>query len=266
MENKTNSKVIDIKEIWGLFIKRLWIAALAAIIAMSAAFVVDKLTWQPAYSSTGTIHILRDTKDQAYNELYYNYNSSLGVVNDCKYIINSTKVLSYVKEEVEKNPENVGVRISIPRLRNNISIQNPEDTRMLEITVQAATPELAKEIVDILCDKSVKEINDNISSEQSRVYCKGTFSDTPCNLTSILLYLIIGLAAVLAVYIVFFIILLFDDTIKTDDDIQKHLGVPILGDIPCIEGISRKRKYGHRYGYGYGYGRNKKTTKEDSEK
>jgi succinoglycan biosynthesis transport protein ExoP len=54
-----------------------------------------------------------------------------------------------------------------------------------------------------------------------------------------------------------------DSSIKTPDDITKHLKLPILGTVPKIESLNAKRGYGYgKYGSGYGYGYFKKKPKE----
>jgi len=54
----------------------------------------------------------------------------------------------------------------------------------------------------------------------------------------------------IGVYCIFLLMFLMDDTLKTDEDCQKYLGLSILGDIPDAD-MTQRKKYGYYRGYGY---------------
>ena len=63
----------------------------------------------------------------------------------------------------------------------------------------------------------------------------------------------------------FMILYLLDDTITDDEEIQKYLGLSILGDIPNSDSQAKK-KYGYRKYYSRYYGKRNYgyyTNKED---
>ena len=53
---------------------------------------------------------------------------------------------------------------------------------------------------------------------------------------------------------IFFVISLLDDGIKSDDDVERYLGLSVLGRIPDTN-APHSKKYGY---YGYGYGQKKR--------
>ena len=65
------------------------------------------------------------------------------------------------------------------------------------------------------------------------------------------------------VYAIFFLTYLFDDRLKTDEEIERALELTVIGDIPNADEHKNNKygyyKYGKRYGYHrysrYGYGR-----------
>jgi len=71
-------------------------------------------------------------------------------------------------------------------------------------------------------------------------------------------YGLIGAAAAVLTYSVFLVIYLLDDKIMTNDDIERYLGLSVLGEIPDSKEAGKNR-YGYYQGYGYGGG--KKTKK-----
>jgi capsular polysaccharide biosynthesis protein len=90
--------------------------------------------------------------------------------------------------------------------------------------------------------------------DQVNVYEFGTVPTKPSNSVSLLVYLVIGAAAAAAVYVCFVLAFLLDDRIHSDEDIQRYLGLSILGEIVNMDG-GHKGRYGYGYGYGYCYGK-----------
>lgn len=77
----------------------------------------------------------------------------------------------------------------------------------------------------------------------------GTLNDKPCNTTSMTTYMLVGMIAAVLVYSIYLIIYLLDDRIRTEEDIERYLGLSVLGDIPNADD-----KKSHQYGYYKAYG------------
>ena len=112
------------------------------------------------------------------------------------------------------------------------------------MTVEADTPEQAKEIADNLCQIGQEKITEAMGFQQVNFYEQGTLNVQPCNKTSFSIYVLIGLVTALAVYAVFLIAFLADDRIRTDEDVQQYLKLSILGNIPNANAGGK-----HKYGY-----------------
>lgn len=142
-----------------------------------------------------------------------------------------------------------------------ISTSNPEDTRILEVTVKADSPELAKRIVDKICTIGSKRIEDAMGFQQVNLYELGTTDPDPCNSTRMLTFAFAGVVAAVVTYVIFLIIFLLDDRIKTDDEnLERYLGLSVLGNIPNADG----KKPG-KYGYYKTYAAYKTSAKQEGE-
>lgn len=249
MENSSSVRVVTLKELWEIFIRRLWVMLLIAVLCAGGFYAIIQLTFVPRYQSTATLYILNQntTQDSSVSE---DFSLALKVVNDCDYLLKSHSVLDEVIDEL-------GLDISYEDLSECISTSNPEDTRILEVSVEADSPEEAKRIVDKVCRTGTESITAAMGFQQVNLYEYGTLDDVPCNRTSLTTYAMVGLIAAVLTYTVFLILFLVDDTIKTDEDIERYLGLTNLGDIPAT-GDSGKKHYGNGYSYGYGYGQKAK--------
>lgn len=247
MDSNVNLKTATLKDLWGIFIHRLWVMLLAACVCSGAFFLFNYITYEPQYSSTATLYILRQSDAVTASDANSDFSLALKVVNDCTYLLKSHTVLDEVISSLNLDME-------YDDLYDCVSTSNPEDTRILEVTVKAGSPELAKRIVDQICIIGAQSIEVAMGFPQVNVYELGTIDPEPCNRVRMLSYALIGLTAAVLIYAVFLIVFVLDDRIKTDEDIERVLGLSVLGNIPRADS-KRNGKYGYykvRLPYGYG--------------
>lgn len=247
MELEEHIRVITLKDLWDVFRHRFLLMVLAAIIVMGGMFAFNKITFTPQYDSTATLYILRQSNDGSDPDSYYDFSLALNLVNDCDHLLKSHAVLDAVIQELNLD-------MDYEDLYGRVSVANPEETRVLEVTVAADSPEMAKKIVDKVCEKGTVKIDEAMGIKQVNLYEYGVLDPEPSNRTGLLMYLLMGMVAAVFVYSYYLVRFLLDDRIRTDEDIERHLGLSILGEIPNAN-AKKHGKYGYGgYGYGKGYG------------
>lgn len=248
-ENKNNAKVITVKDLWNVLRGCLVFVILAAILATGAAYAWGKMHYVPRYSSTATIVLVGEYEGDDFdiNKFANDYNIAYRIIEECVILLNSRTVLDAVGDEV-------GMENGYANLRGSISTNNPEDTRVIELTVTADTPERAKQIVDSICNQGALAVNDLYGiNDLVRVFEEGTIDRSPINVAGIMSCVKYGVVAAALVYIIFFAIFLLDNYIHTEEDIENYLGAKIIGDIPDANAPDkRKKKYTNYKGYNSG--------------
>lgn len=161
------------------------------------------------------------------------------LASDYQVFIKSTPVMEQVIENLDLN-------MSAGGLKNSISIANPSGTRILNISVTSTNPELAKKIVDELTSVSSEYIGDKMEVIPPKIVEEGqmpTYKDGPNVKRNALLGLLAGLAISAGIVCLF---AMLNDSIKTEDDIARYLGISTLATIPdrkdYIGGKKNKRK------------------------
>lgn len=241
MENQQNVKVITLSDLWGIFVRRLWIILLVSILAVGVSFTINFFMFVPKYESAAMLYILQ-VNNTNNDKDYEDFNLALKVVNDCTHLIKSHSVL----DEVIKN---LNLDIGYNQLYKSITITNPADTRILSVVVESNSPENAKMIVDEICTVGTQKITYAMGFEQVNFYERGVLNLYPCNKTSSIIYLLIGLIVMAVTYSIFLFSYFLDDKISTDEDIKNYLNVSILGDIPNVDEAKNGKngKYGGKY-------------------
>lgn len=133
---------IDLIELFYALKKRAVLLAAALLLGGVLAGVYTKLMITPMYSTTATLLVLsKETTLTSIADL------QLGaqLTSDYKVLITSRPVL----EEVI---DNLGLDMSWGALKSSVTINNPDSTRLLEITVKNADPERAAQIANELSE------------------------------------------------------------------------------------------------------------------
>lgn len=87
MNQKANFKTVTLKDLWGVFVQRLWAIILAACICCGGLLVFNRMTFVPQYASTATLYILRQADGATASDASSDFSLALKVVNDCTYLL-----------------------------------------------------------------------------------------------------------------------------------------------------------------------------------
>lgn len=247
MEEKDTKRVITLDDIWQVFIGHIVPVVLAAAIVVALLFVYGEFILVPKYSSTSTLYILRKENSNDYVYTQADFNMALNVVNDCTYMVRSHEVLDEVINKLS-------IDISYKELYNSVTISNPDNTRILEITVETESAELSKQIVDEICRIASEKINKTMGMDQVNIYSKGTVGFAPSNSIGLTMYALAVVITAVVIYAAYIVAFVLDDKINTEEDVGKYLGLSVIGNIPNSKMPKRKSK---KYGYYYSYSNNK---------
>lgn len=222
MENKVFEEEIDLVWLFYALFKRLWLIIAVAVICACSMAAYTHYRIEPTYTSTSTMLVL--TKETTLTSLA---DLQLGsqLTKDYTVLITSRPVLNEVIE-------NLDLKMNYKQLKGKISISNPEDTRILLISVTSNNALQAKAIVDELANVSSAFIGDMMEVTPPKLIEDGetTGIKTGPNLTK---NTIIGfMAGALMVCVVIVVLELLNDTIQTEDEIERYLGISTLAVVP----------------------------------
>ena len=233
--HETDEMEIDLREVFFALKKRALIILAALVAGALIAGAYTKLLVTPMCSSTATMLVLsKDTTLTSIADL------QLGtqLTNDYSVLLTSRPVL----EEVI---DNLGLDMGYGSLKGAITLNNPSNTRILEITVQNSDPELARDLVNELAHTASDYIGDKMEVIPPKVIEEGEVSTSqisPNTKKNIMLGALAG--AVLAAGVVVLMSVL-DDSIRSEDDIENFLGMPTLASVPdrkdYISGKTKKK-------------------------
>lgn len=218
---------IDLKEVFKYYKARIAWIIIAILLVVAIGNIYRIFTRKPLYSSDTSIILVGNNNNQNsanYNDLMANKN----LVSTYSEIIKSRKVLEPVIE-------NLSLDYSYSVLKSKVGVAAVGDTQMIKISVSDGKPIKAKKIADEIAEVFIKEVKDIYQLENVKVVDKAVVATKPYNMNRLkdnIIFIAIGLVISCGII---FIVFYFDTTIKTSDDIENKLGLPVIGLVPKIE-------------------------------
>lgn len=232
---------IDLKELFEIFWHKKAQIILIILIFMVLGVIYSVGFVTPMYSSSTTL-VLAGTSSSA------DENQVSETITTADLTINSKLVATYSELVKSKNIlgqviSNLGINVNEEQLRQNVQVTSVEDTELIEITVSNENPEyaakIANEIAKVFEEKIAKEIY-NINNVH--IVDEATASTEPSNVNhvkDIVIFAFIG-AVVAVMYVL--IANMLDTTVKTQEDIEKGIKIPVLASIPMYDMEMEKLK------------------------
>ena len=221
---------IDLLQLWNAVRHRIWLVLLAGFIVADIAFAITKFLITPMYSSSATMLVV--TKETTLSSLA---DLQLGsqLTNDYEILISSRPVLQETIEELNLDTD-------YKHLRDTITISNPNDSRMLIISTLQADPELAKSVVDTVAGISSEYIAEKMEVTAPKIIEEGEVPLTQSSPSLLRNTAIGGLLGILAAVFLICVAVVLNDSIQTEDDIERYLQLPVLAVVPDKSGSTRK--------------------------
>ena len=213
MQNGMNEDVleIDLVEIVGLLLHKVWIILASGLGAGILALVISAFVLTPQYESTTKVY----SDAQLATQLTKDYKELI----TCRYVLETVIEMCELEDDYEE-------------LYERVEVQNTTDTRIISITIKDPSPTQAKYIADSIRDVASKHIKAVMDIEAVNVVDEANLPIEPSE-PSILKWTVIG--TFLGCFVcacVIIVVFLLDDTIKTADDVEKYLGLSTLALIP----------------------------------
>lgn len=220
---------IDLRRLFYALRKRMWLIIAVGLLFACGSAGITKFFITPTYTSTSTMLVL--TKETTLASLA---DLQLGsqLTNDYTVLISSRPVLEQVIE-------NLNLDLDYTELRENITVDNPADTRILSISVVQQDPKTAKAVVDELANVSSSYIGDKMEVTPPKIIEDGElpiYKTSPSMKKNVLIGLLVGMVLVMGVICVLEIL---NDSIQSEDDIDRYLGIPTLAVVPDV-GLNKK--------------------------
>jgi capsular polysaccharide biosynthesis protein len=234
MGNKDDIIEINLGELFSVLLARAFLIISAGAFFALAGLFLSKFVIHPVYESTTKIYILNKEENQTVT--YSDVQISTQLTQDYAELIKSRYVLEEVIQRLNM------IDTTYDDLSDVLRVDTPSDTRIVAITAKDEDPLMAMKIANCIREVASEHITNVMDIDAINV---AETANVPTKKSSPSVARWTVIAGFLgSVLIAFFVVLgyLLDDTIKSNDDVERYLGMSTLALIPLTTEEMDKKK------------------------
>lgn len=231
-DNQASQAVVDstqeytrirFKELGFRLLSNWYVILGVALLASIAMGVFTFYFVTPVYKASTTFYVL-DTK-QGTAMTYSELQAGEALTEDYIKVFSMWEVHDQVRKEL-------GLSYSYQQMGKMVSVSQAQGSRMLDITVSSPDAEEAAAMANKYAEVSTKFISEKMKTDKPCIVSTARIPTAPAGpnaVRNILLSFMVGIVLA-ASFVVLRVI--FDDKIKTAEDIERYTGLPTLAVVP----------------------------------
>ncbi|TDQ38657.1 YveK family protein [Aureibacillus halotolerans] len=221
-------ETISLRDLLDTLKKRLWLIVAITLAATGISAVISLFVLTPMYQSTAQILVNQQSETTQYDP--NSIRTSLELINTYKVIIQSNTIVEPVAEQV-------GAGLTPDELSTKITVNSQENSQVVGISVEDADPVLAAAIANttaVVFQETVPQLF-GTNVENVSILSEAQVENDPVSpriALNVAIAFVVGLMAGVGLA---FLLEYFDNTLKTEEDIERHLELPVLGAVTQID-------------------------------
>ena len=217
---------LDLKTFFKYVISKQFVVVLTVICVLLIGCSYSYNLKIPMYKSTTTV-VLTTEKSNLNTITQYDLTLNQNLVSTYSEIIKSKRVLRQVIKELNLD-------LSVGQLSGMVSVGSVADTEIISITVSSDDKYEASEIANEIAKIFTNEIVELYKIENINVVDRAEVAKSAYNINlkkDIVIYILLGIATGYLIIIAGFY---FDTTLKSVEEVEEKLKLPLIGTIPLI--------------------------------
>lgn len=221
------NETVNLIEFIRILSKRWKTILLITLIAPLISGVITYFVLTPIYQ--GTTQILVNQKNSENQIDLSQLRDNVELINTYRVIIKSPAILGKVIEKLDLSQ-------NVEQLNQRITINSQDNSQVFSLTVEDTNPSRAVEIANSVSETFQQEIQEimnvnNVSILAEAEYKENSSPIKPNLLFNLAIAVVIGFMTGIGTAL---LLQLFDNTLKDEQAVMSHLGLPVLGSIQKI--------------------------------
>ena len=236
---------LDLKELFNIFWHRK-IEILLIVLIFGVIGVIYTMGFvTPMYSASTTLVLASSGKNENLPDTGITTSTATEVTVNSK-LVSTYSELVKSKNILRQVISNLNMKIEEDTLRKNITVSSVKDTELIQITVKNEKPSYASQIANEIAKVFTEKVKDIYKIENVQIVDEAEVPNEPSNINhkkDVAIFALIGLVVSIG-YVL--LLNMLDTTVKTPEDIEEGLKLPVLAVIPVYETDIQKKKGGRK--------------------
>lgn len=237
-------ETISLKEIFQTLRKRFSLIVTITLAAVAISALVTYFLMTPKYDASTQILVNQANTNNTNLYATNAVQTNVQLVNTYSVIINNPTVLNQVINQLN-------LKMTTDQLKGMLTVNTVQNSQVFTLTAETNSPPQSVRIVNEVAQafksqvQKVMNVN-NVSILSSADIASSSAPVKPKPSTNIAIALVVGLMVSVGLA---FLLEYLDNTIKTEEDIEKVLGLPVLGAISEMKDHHEKGSGVHTVGH-----------------
>ncbi|MBD2847565.1 lipopolysaccharide biosynthesis protein [Paenibacillus sp. IB182496] len=231
------SNELDLRDYVRILRKRMRLILVIVLLSTLAATIYSMFLQEPVYQASTKIIVNRSAADVIAQPLDLNQiNTNIRMIETYKEIIKTPAIMDLV---VAEHPE---FALTAEELIARIGVSAVNDTQVMTLSIQDADYRRAAEMVNAVSVIFQQEIPKLFNIENVSILNQAKLELTPEPVSpNVPLNVAIGFVVSLMIAVgLAFLLEYMDDTLKTEQDVEQLLGLPIMGMITRVDDADKQ--------------------------
>ena len=222
-----NEETIELRELLEILLKRKLLIIIMTVLCTVAGGLYSMFLITPMYQSETTMMV-----NGAKNMTDIASSLDIGSINLSQKLVVTYGEIVKSRIVLEQTIDSLKLDMTYEQLLRKTTAQQVGGTEILKIAVQDEDPAQAAVIANKISDVFVKEVMRILKVNNVETIDKAIPIEKPVNVKTALNTAIAMILGLMMGVFTAFVLEYMDNTIKTENDVQKHLDLPVLGLIP----------------------------------
>lgn len=231
-------ETIELRELLEIMLKRKWLIAVVVVICLAIGSIYSFFMVTPLYRSETTL-MVNGSKGTSVSDIAASFD--LGSINLSQKLVVTYGEIVKSRIVLEQVIERLSLNMTYKELLGKTTSQQVGSTEILKISVTTTNPDNSAIIANTIADVFVKEVMRILKANNVETIDVAIPMNDPVNVKTALNIAISAVLGLMIGVFITFALEFLDQTIKTEQDIEKHLGLNVIGSIPDYALVEKNR-------------------------
>lgn len=228
MRGTSSEETMNLRDVLRIIRKRLWLILIITFAGTLISGIVSVYYIKPVYETQISIVIGKTLNSK--QQPQYDYSDIMKYQN----LVKTYAEIAQSRSVAQKTAEKLGISDTITpeKIQDETTVVPKEETQIIDIKYRDGNPESSKDTLEVLAATFIEEASHIFPDGNVQILDEAVVPEAPISPNKILNIIVAFFIGLMLSFGLSFIIEYYDNTIKTEEDIEKYIGLPVIGVIP----------------------------------